>query len=154
MLIEIHVPRAVTERTLTVTSHVMSFTDFVRAAMGGPSDPYPYQVRLAEEGLPDVLRAPTGTGKTLAAVLPWLYRRTTHPEDAVRTVTPHWLVVVLPQRVLVEQTVNVVRGWLTSIASDMPVHVLMGGEDASDRDWKASPERERIFIGTQDMVLS
>jgi len=30
----------------------------------------------------------------------------------------------------------------------------MGGEDAGDRDWKSYPERERIFVGTLDMVLS
>lgn len=30
----------------------------------------------------------------------------------------------------------------------------MGGEDPEDRAWKRDPQRERIFVGTQDMVLS
>ena len=97
---------------------------------------------------------PTGTGKTLAAVLPWLYRRVGHPDAEVRKTTPRWLVIVLPQRALVEQTVDVIEGWLRNLALDVPVHLLMGGEDADDRDWKSDPERERIFVGTLDMVLS
>ncbi|MGH3903133.1 MAG: type I-G CRISPR-associated helicase/endonuclease Cas3g, partial [Pseudonocardiaceae bacterium] len=131
----------------------LSFGDWVSVATGG-ARPYRYQSRLAEDGLPDVLRVPTGTGKTLAAALPWLYRRLAHPEPAVRETTPRWLVIVLPQRTLVEQTITVIEGWLVNLGLDVPVHVLMGGEDLGDRDWKAHPERERIFVGTQDMVLS
>lgn len=131
----------------------MDFVDFVGAAAGG-ARPYPYQVRLAEQGLPDVLRVPTGAGKTLAAVLPWLFRRTRHRDLSVRAGTPRWLVVVLPQRALVEQTVEMVRRWVGAVAPAVGVHVLMGGESSDDHDWKRHPERERIFVGTQDMVLS
>ena len=88
--------------------------------------------------------------KTLAAVLPWLYRRTAHPEPDVRVGTPRWLVIVLPQRALVEQTVRVIRGWLANLESRVPVHVLMGGEDADDSRWRYEPATERIFVGTQD----
>lgn len=88
----------------------MDFVDFVVAATGG-TRPYPYQERLAAEGLPDVLYAHTGAGKTLAAVLPRLYRRTAHPDTEVPATTSRWLVVVLPQRALVEQTVRTVLGW-------------------------------------------
>ncbi len=116
--------------------------------------PYGYQSRLAEQGLPDVLTVPTGAGKTLAAVLPWLYRRTSHPDPGVRAATPRWLVFVLPQRTLVEQTVEAIEGWLTNLGLDVPVHLLMGGEDPSSREWQARPAGERIFVGTQDMVLS
>lgn len=130
-----------------------SFVDLVSAATGG-AWPYRYQCRLAEQGLPDVLRVPTGTGKTLAATLPWLYRRAAHPDPDVRNTTPRWLVIVLPQRALVEQTVTVIKGWLGNLDVEVPVHVLMGGEDRGDQDWKAHPERERIFVGTLDMVLS
>jgi CRISPR-associated endonuclease/helicase Cas3 len=31
---------------------------------------------------------------------------------------------------------------------------LMGDEDSRDREWKMHPDTERIFVGTQDMVLS
>jgi CRISPR-associated endonuclease/helicase Cas3 len=129
------------------------FADWVTVATGG-AQPYRYQSRLAEDGLADVLRVPTGTGKTLAASLPWLYRRVAHPDAEVRKTTPRWLVIVLPQRALVEQTVAVVKGWFVNLELDVPVHVLMGGEDRRDGQWKMHPELERVFIGTLDMVLS
>lgn len=131
----------------------MGFSDFVLTATRG-ARPYPYQERLAADGLPDVLRVPTGAGKTLAAVLPWLYRRTRHRDPAVRVATPRWLVVVLPQRALVEQTVGVVWEWVEAAAPAVGVHVLMGGESGDEREWKRRPDCERIFVGTQDMVLS
>jgi CRISPR-associated endonuclease/helicase Cas3 len=132
---------------------LLTFPEWVADATGGVR-PYRYQSRLADQGLPDVLRVPTGTGKTLAATLPWLYRRLAHPDVEVRAATPRWLVIVLPQRALVEQTVTVIEGWLGNLRLDVPVHVLMGGEDGRDSEWKAYPERERIFVGTVDMVLS
>jgi CRISPR-associated endonuclease/helicase Cas3 len=138
----------------------MDFDEFVSVATGGKT-PYCYQRRLAETGLPDVLRVPTGAGKTLAATLPWLYRRI-HGQEATR-----WLVLVLPQRVLVEQTFREVRSWLTALREKLPrdesyrdllektsVHLLMGGEDRDYRRWIIDPHRSRIFVGTQDMVLS
>ncbi|RZS44713.1 CRISPR-associated endonuclease/helicase Cas3 [Herbihabitans rhizosphaerae] len=127
----------------------VTFNELVRRATGGVHSPFPYQERVAAEGLPDVLTSPTGTGKTLAAALPWLFRRLTRPDE-----TPRWLVIVLPQRALVEQTVDKIREWIERLGEDVPVHVLMGGEDADDREWKARPDRTRIFVGTQDMILS
>ncbi|CCK60926.1 CRISPR-associated helicase/endonuclease Cas3 [Mycobacterium canetti] len=132
----------------------MTFEEFVAEATKGSVRPYRYQTALAESGLPEVLRAPTGSGKTLAAVLPWLYRRIAHPDAAVRAEMPHWLVVVLPQRTLVEQTVDAARRWVAALGAPAAVHVLMGGEDRRDSEWKARPDTERIFVGTQDMVLS
>ena len=132
----------------------MTFEEFVAAATGGRVRPYPYQTELAQSGLPEVLRAPTGSGKTLAAVLPWLYRRIAHPDRTVRAATAHWLVVVLPQRTLVEQTVDKAREWVEALDASVGVHVLMGGEDSGDSEWKMHPDTERIFVGTQDMVLS
>lgn len=129
-----------------------SFAYFFTTATGDL--PYRYQSRLARDGLRDVLHVTTGAGKTVAAVLPWLYRRTRHQDPAVRASTPRWLVYVLPQRALVEQTVDVIEGCLKKLRMDVPVDVLMGGEDAGDREWKTRPESERIFVGTQDMVLS
>lgn len=118
--------------------------------------PYPYQVRLAEHGLPELLKVPTGTGKTLAATLPWLYRRFFHADDQVRAETPRWLVFVLPMRVLVEQTTNVIRGWIDNLelADSVGVHVVMGGEGKPDGKWRYQPGQESIFVGTLDMLLS
>ncbi len=131
-----------------------SFDALVERACGHP--PYDYQRRLARDGLPELLRVPTGGGKTLAATLPWLYRRRLHPDPAVRAATPHWLVVVLPMRVLVEQTATVVRGWLERLGldEDVGLHVVMGGEGEVESRWRLAPEREAVFVGTLDMLLS
>lgn len=130
------------------------FDAFVRRATSS-HEPYDYQRRLAVEGLPDVLRAPTGAGKTLAAVLPWLFRRRHHPHASVRAATPGRLVVVLPQRALVEQTAEKVARWLDRLGEhDVGRYVLMGGIDGQDRAWKTLPHQDAVFVGTQDMVLS
>lgn len=131
-----------------------TFDSLVRRAAGYP--PYAYQSRLAEAGLPDLLRVPTGAGKTLAAVLPWLYRRRFHPDRSVRGSTPRRLVVVLPQRSLVEQTAEAVRGWLgrLELTTDVNLHMLMGGMSGQDQDWQRHPECDAVLVGTQDMVLS
>lgn len=95
------------------------FDDVVRRATEPDGHgPYDYQRELAERGLPEVLSVPTGAGKTLAAVLPWLYRRRWHPDAAVRGETPRWLVLTLPMRVLVEQTVEEVERWLHNLGLD------------------------------------
>ena len=134
-----------------------TFDDLFRAAMGEPSArPYPYQERLAVEGLPELLRVPTGAGKTAAAVLPWLWRRLQHPDPGVRAAEARWLVFVLPLRSLVEQTEGEVKGWLkgAGLAGAVGVHVLLGGEDRDDDAWRMNPAQPMVFIGTQDMVLS
>ena len=118
-------------------------------------EPYPYQRRLAEEPeLPLLVRAPTGAGKTAAAVLGWLYRRRFHPDDGVRIATPRRLVYCLPMRVLVEQTLDAVRGWLgaLNLAGEVGVFQLMGG--VVEEDWARRPERDAILVGTMDMLLS
>lgn len=138
----------------------MTFDDFfaranAATASGKPFSPYRYQQRLADEGLPELLAVPTGAGKTAAAVLPHLYRRLEHPDPQVRADTPRRLVVVLPQRTLVEQTFGVVAGWLSNLGlSQIGLHLLMGGASTSDKEWKMNPHEDAVFVGTQDMILS
>ncbi|MGI9034269.1 MAG: type I-G CRISPR-associated helicase/endonuclease Cas3g [Acidimicrobiales bacterium] len=132
-----------------------TFDDFVSRATGG-QHPYAYQRCLAVDGLPELLRVPTGAGKTLAATLPWLYRRRAHPDPAVRDETPHWLVLVLPMRVLVEQTADSVGEWLHALGlseGDVGRYVVMGGEPRTS-GWRLRPEQDAIFVGTLDMLLS
>ncbi|MDP8244756.1 MAG: CRISPR-associated helicase Cas3' [Candidatus Hinthialibacter antarcticus] len=115
-------------------------------------EPFPFQAKFAET-LPSLVRVPTGLGKTAAVVLGWLWRRR-FAQDEVRNATPRRLVYCLPMRVLVEQTRDCVSGWIQKLGleNEIDVHVLMGGEDK--KDWDLHPEREAVFIGTQDMLLS
>ncbi len=128
----------------------MTFDEFFEEATKSP--PYPYQRRLATATeLAELLRAPTGAGKTAAVVLGWLWRRHFAVPEVQRA-TPRRLVYCLPMRVLVEQTVREARTWLAALGLDTPVDVLMGGVEMGD--WSLHPERSAILIGTQDMLLS
>jgi len=129
----------------------MTFKDFFRTATGG-RDPYPYQVRFATaDELPLLLNAPTGAGKTATAILGWLWRWLSRPDQ-----TPRRLVYCLPMRVLVEQTMREVLEWLGRLKSAQNIHVkaqvLMGGVESEA--WFLHPEWPNILIGTQDMLLS
>lgn len=131
----------------------MDFVEFFTRATSW--QPYPYQAELANrEGLPSLLKIPTGAGKTEAAILGWLYRYFHHPEPKIRSATPRRLVYCLPMRTLVEQTGKRVRDWLTRLgkADDVDVVILMGGEPREQ--WYLYPERPQIIIGTQDILLS
>lgn len=137
---------------------------FLRAA---GAVPYGFQRRVAVDGLPELLRAPTGAGKTEAVVLGWLFRRRFHLDGGVKRATPGRLVVVLPMRTLVTQTYEKVRGWLSELdllvegeaardpgVDGVGLHLLMGGETDAGGAWRLCPERDAIVVGTQDMVLS
>ena len=119
-------------------------------------EPYDFQVRVAKEGLPELLQIPTGCGKTEAVGLGWLYRRRFHVDTGVRAATPHWLVVALPMRTLVEQTACRFSRWLErlDLDADVGLHVVQGGVSWSDRDWRLAPDRDAVFVGTIDMLLS
>ncbi|UED86307.1 type I-G CRISPR-associated helicase/endonuclease Cas3g [Streptomyces profundus] len=132
----------------------VSFGAFMRRATG--REAFPFQERLAVEGLPELLRVPPGSGKTEAAVLPWLWRLLEHPDAGVRAGTPGRLVFVLPMRTLVEQVVDKVTAWVgeLGLGGEVGVHVLMGGEARDDDAWQMDPFRPAVFVGTQDMVLS
>ena len=117
--------------------------------------PFPFQRRLAAmTPPPELLRAPTGSGKTQAVLLAWLWQRRFAPDREARQRTPRRLVYVLPMRTLVEQTRQVAEEVLNrlALADSIPVYPLLGG-DTND-DWYRFPERDAILVGTQDMVLS
>ncbi|MCY4414903.1 MAG: CRISPR-associated endonuclease Cas3'' [Chloroflexi bacterium] len=131
----------------------MTFGEFFAKATG--HDPYPYQCRLAQgPSLPTLLKAPTGSGKTEAAVLGWLWRWKEHPQETVRRNTARRLVYCLPMRSLVEQTVGRIEGWVNNLQMERRVGIvaLMGGEPPTQ--WYLYPEQPFIIVGTQDMLLS
>lgn len=107
------------------------------------------------ESWPELLDVPTGLGKTAAAIVAWLYKRSQGDSK-----TGGRLIYCLPMRVLVEQTQAAALEWSARAAphfSDKQlaaptVHVLMGGD--IDDEWENHPERSAIIIGTQDMLLS
>lgn len=129
-----------------------TFEEFFRAATGNAT--FPFQRDFAQRpSLPELVRVPTGLGKTAMVVLGWLWRRF-GGNDQLRAVTPRRLVYCLPMRVLVEQTREAALGWLVNarLPDRVAVHILMGGEEGDE--WDIHPERDAIIIGTQDMLLS
>ncbi|MER7421075.1 CRISPR-associated endonuclease Cas3'' [Micromonospora peucetia] len=120
------------------------FEGFMRTATGHA--PHPYQARLAAEGLPELLRAPTGAGKSVAGVLPWLYRRLVAAPES----TPRRLVYVLPQHSFPDQLQERIGEWLGRLgcADEVGLHSI------TDGDWRRHPERAAILVGTHDLVLS
>jgi CRISPR-associated endonuclease/helicase Cas3 len=138
-------------------TNVDSFDEFFRRATvtaeapdGYP--PYGYQARLAVGGLPAVVQAPTGCGKT-GVVLAWLWRRLNGPDPAA---TPRRLIYALPQRSLVEQVAGEVSGWLAKLdlTDEVALHVVMGGEGGSQRQWRLDMHRPAIVVGTVDSLVS
>jgi CRISPR-associated endonuclease/helicase Cas3 len=138
-----------------MTGH--SFDHFFKCAVGEErQSSFPYQFRVATDAWPDLLKVPTGLGKTAAVILAWAYKRLRGDNE-----TPRRLIYCLPMRTLVEQTVANTRSWLNNIhdreldpTGCLPAepHVLIGGE--AETNWTRSPERSVIVIGTQDMLLS
>lgn len=131
-----------------------SYPRMAHAASG--HDPYPWQERVAEQGLPELIAIETGAGKTAGVVLPWLWRRRYHPDLGIRKGTPRWLVLCLPLRTLVEQTETAVRTWLAGLglSDEVLVHVAMGGREDGHAQWRLHPERDAVVLGTVDMLMS
>lgn len=132
-------------------------------AAGTGQNPYPYQRRLAKEGLPDVLEVPTGGGKTAALFFGWLWRRRFADEE-IRSATPRRLVFAQPMRTLTDQTAASVREWLGRLeaaglmdAGSAPgVHELMGGAYTTERQssWRMAMPEDSVVVGTVDAVVS
>ncbi|OQX09774.1 MAG: hypothetical protein BWK76_21760 [Desulfobulbaceae bacterium A2] len=127
--------------------------------MTGHSQPHRWQFDLAGEAIcrNQLIRVPTGFGKTQGVLAGWLWHRQVKAKDA----WPRRLVWCLPMRVLVEQTESETREALQRLGilweggdhvGKIGVHQLMGGADAGD--WHLYPDECAVLIGTQDMLLS
>src|SRR6185437_4652559 len=129
---------------------MQSFDELFRTATGHA--PHGYQARIARDGLPDVLNAPTGTGKT-GVILAWLWRRLYGPDP---NGTPRRLVYGLPQRSLVDQVSGEARKWLDNLGltEEVALHVVMGGRGETQGDWREDMHRPAIVVGTVDSLVS
>ena len=114
--------------------------------------PYTYQARIAQDGLPSRISAPTGTGKT-GVILVWLWRRLHGPDPAG---TPRRLIYALPQRGLVEQVAGEVREWLANLGltETIALHVPLGARGDSLGDWREDMHKPAILVGTADSLVS
>lgn len=135
---------------MTGESREGSFVDFFETATEGFT-PYRWQLQVALDGLPDVLSVPTGLGKTEVA-LAWAWRLLVdkQPESL-------HLVVCLPMRSLVTQTMQRLKRYFDALKTNNPeidiaVHQLMGG--AIDDEWAGQPDNPWVLVGTQDQLLS
>lgn len=118
-----------------------TFEEAFRSATG--SEPYDYQRELGlRDRPPAVIEVPTGSGKTMAVLIPWL----------CDPGAPRRFVYALPMRSLVEQTAQVAVEALRRLGDDTPVHVLMGGVEPDD--WRLDVDRRAVIVGTIDMLLS
>jgi CRISPR-associated endonuclease/helicase Cas3 len=127
-----------------------SFRAFFELATNG-FGPYGWQLQVAVDGLPDVLPVPTGLGKTEVA-LAWAWRLLVDKKPE-----PLHLVVCLPMRSLVTQTVQRLKTYFDALKAkkpeiDVAVHQLMGG--AIDDEWVGHIDQPWVLVGTQDQLLS
>ncbi len=101
-----------------------SYTDFFRSVTS-ISKAYPWQKELGETDIcsNQLIRIPTGFGKTLGVLTAWLWNRVECSNDK----WPRRLVWCLPMRVLVEQTESEIRNVLTAAGK------LWNGDDRSLR---------------------
>ena len=135
----------------------MNTSEIYRTALGDGITPDNWQSRFATELWPEVLIAPTGSGKTAGVTLGWAAHRLQMPET-----TPRRLVWCLPMRTLVEQTADAVREWFGRLNSrgvgdgllptPQDVHVMMGG--VASAKWLDRAECPAVIVGSQDMLLS
>jgi CRISPR-associated endonuclease/helicase Cas3 len=86
-------------------------------------------------------------------VLAWLWRRLHGPDPQA---TPRRLIYALPQRSLVEQVAGEAERWLArlDLTDRVALHVVMGGEGTSQRQWRRDMHRPAIVVGTVDSLVS
>ena len=148
------------------------FAAFVREVTG--HDPFPWQRRLLrtvlDDGWPDLLDLPTGTGKT-TAILVALFALALHPQRF-----PRRIALVVDRRIIVDQVDGYARRIRTALDDDArptgrrvaqhlralasapdvdPVRVVhLRGGILRDDAWLGTPDQPTILASTVDQVGS
>jgi CRISPR-associated endonuclease/helicase Cas3 len=128
------------------------FESFFAQATG--CQPHGYQARVARDGLPDALWAPTGTGKT-GLILAWLWRRL-HGAEPDRASTSRRLVYALPQRAVLDEVAGLVHGWLDNLGltDEVALHVVLGDRGSGLGDWRENMHQPAILVGSAETLVS
>ena len=128
------------------------FESFFAQATG--YQPHEYQARVARDGLPDALWAPTGAGKT-GLILAWLWRRL-HGADADRASTPRRLVYALPPRAALDEVSGLLRGWLANLGltDEVALHGVLGDRGTDFGDWRENMHQPAIVVGSAETLVS
>jgi superfamily II DNA/RNA helicase len=100
-------------------------------------------IPLALEGNDIIGSAQTGTGKTLAFILPTINKLLSTPEGAA--------LILAPTRELAQQVINVARQLLDNIPS-IKTALLIGGEPIS-KQFNQLKHKPRIIVGTPGRVI-
>jgi CRISPR-associated endonuclease/helicase Cas3 len=109
--------------------------------------PYPWQAKAGavDYSKPLAIALPTGAGKELGAVMPWLYGAIHNPTE-----TPMRLLYVLPTRTLVDQVYSNIATMAEPLG--FPVYCLMGGR--IDAGWELNLSQRSIIVGTLDQLIT
>ena len=153
----------------------MTFPDFSRFfEVCRDVEPYPWQVRLANQVLadrkwPDVLDLPTGSGKTSAVDIA-LYALAAAAHGGEFGVHPRRIIVVVDRRVLVDQAwrhgqqlldrinskaeLGPVRRALDKLSPELPSSIRLRGACPTDPRWCRSADQVQIIASTVDQIGS
>ncbi|GAB5426313.1 MAG: CRISPR-associated helicase/endonuclease Cas3 [Crocinitomicaceae bacterium] len=115
--------------------------------------PYPHQTKVADlmlAGKNIILQAPTGAGKTRAALMPFLEHF--HPDSDAKDVLPTKCIYTIPMKVLAKQFnleySKIVKEYSLKIAKDISV-AIQTGDQATDRKLESN-----LIFATIDQALS
>ena len=128
---------------------MLSYTEFYKEVVGFA--PYSYQLKveqLLSEGKNVILSVPTGAGKTLASIMPYLYFRYVGNQDF-----PQKMIYSLPLRTLTNSIYSDVKDILEHLADKDKQFASIASIQTGEYSEDPCFEREMVF-STIDQTLS